>query len=185
MKLEVRDLGVWFADRRVVEVDSLELDRGETLGLVGETGSGKSMTAYAIAGLAPGMGARVEGSVQLDGRELTTLSHGGRYSSAGLSRMFGVKPQTMIKQIAMLEGGGLIERNLAKGSKRVLEVTMTEAGRVALRACDKAATAVEADIFASFEPWELDTYRALMQKLLASMRRAPSEADEQMAANET
>jgi ABC-type glutathione transport system ATPase component len=76
MKLEVRDLGVWFADRRVVEVDLLELDRGETLGLVGETGSGKSMTAYAIAGLAPGMGARVEGSVQLDGRELTTLSQG-------------------------------------------------------------------------------------------------------------
>jgi autotransporter-associated beta strand protein len=29
---------------------------------------------------------------------------------------------------------------------------MTEAGRVALRACDKAATAVEATIFASFEP---------------------------------
>jgi ABC-type glutathione transport system ATPase component len=72
--LEVRDLGVWFGDRRVVAVDALDLDRGQTLGIVGETGSGKSMTAYAIAGLALGMGARVEGSVRFDGRELTGLS---------------------------------------------------------------------------------------------------------------
>jgi DNA-binding MarR family transcriptional regulator len=111
-------------------------------------------------------------------RILTTLSHGGNRSSAELSRSFGVKPQTMIKQIAILEGNGLIERNLAEGNKRVLEVTMTEKGRVALRACDKAATAVEAAIFAPFEAGELKTYRALMQKLLVSMRRVPSEADE-------
>jgi DNA-binding MarR family transcriptional regulator len=96
--------------------------------------------------------------------------------------MFGVKPQTMIKQIAILEGNGLITRNLAKGNKRVLEVTMTEAGRVALRACDKAATAVEAAIFAVFDPGELKTYRALMQKLLASLRRVRSEIDEEMSA---
>ncbi len=111
-------------------------------------------------------------------RILTTLSHGEKRSSAALSRMFGVKPQTMIKQIAILESNGLIERNLAKGNKRVLEVTMTEAGRVALRACDKAATAVETAIFACFAPGELKTYRALMEKLLGSLRRVPSEADE-------
>ncbi len=109
-------------------------------------------------------------------RILTTLLHGGKRSSAELSRMFGVKPQTMIKQIASLESNGLIKRNLAEGSKRVLEVTMTEAGRVALRACDKAATAVEAEIFASLEPGELATYRALMQKILAGLRRIPSES---------
>jgi len=81
----------------------------------------------------------------------------------------------MIKQIAILEGNGLIERKLAKTNKRVLEVTMTEAGRVALRSCDQAATALESAIFATFEPGELKTYRALMQKLLASMRRIPTE----------
>lgn len=111
-------------------------------------------------------------------RILTTLSHGGKFSSAKLSRMFAVKPQTMIKQIASLESDGLIERQLAKGSKRVLEVTMTDAGRAALRACDKAATAVEAEIFACFAPGELETYRALMQKLLASLRGLPSEGEE-------
>jgi ABC-type glutathione transport system ATPase component len=74
MMLEVRNLGVWFGERQVVAVDALDLDRGQMLGIVGETGSGKSMTAYAIAGLAPGMGARVEGSVKLEGRELLGLS---------------------------------------------------------------------------------------------------------------
>ena len=108
-------------------------------------------------------------------RILVTLSHGEKRSSAKLSRMFGVKPQTMIKQIAILEGNGLIERNLAKGSKRVLEVTMTEAGRGALRSCDKAATSVEADIFSVFAAGELQTYRVLMEKLLDSMRRLPDE----------
>jgi DNA-binding MarR family transcriptional regulator len=111
-------------------------------------------------------------------RILTTLSHGGNFSSAKLSRMFAVKPQTMIKQIANLESNGLIERQLARGSKRVLEVRMTEKGRAALRACDKAATAVEAEIFSCFAPGELEIYRALMEKLLASMRRVPNEAEE-------
>ncbi len=111
-------------------------------------------------------------------RILTTLSGGGKRSSAELSRMFGVKPQSMIKQIANLEGNGLIERRLAKGNRRVLEVTMTEAGRVALRSCEQAAAALESAIFAAFEPGELKTYRALMQKLLASVGRIPSEVYE-------
>jgi DNA-binding MarR family transcriptional regulator len=111
-------------------------------------------------------------------RILTTLSHGEKRSSAKLSRMFGVKPQTMIKQIVNLETNGLIERNLARGSKRVLEVSMTEAGRVALRACDKAATAVEAAIFACFEPGELETYRALMEKVLAGMHHVSGDVEE-------
>ena len=111
-------------------------------------------------------------------RILTSLSHGEKRSSAELSRMFAVKPQTMIKQIAILESNGLIERHLAKDSKRVLEVTMTDAGRVALRACDKAATVLEAAIFACFGPGELETFRSLMQKLLADMRRVPSEVNE-------
>lgn len=106
-------------------------------------------------------------------RILTSLSHLEKLSSAELSRMFGVKPQSMIKQISMLESNGLIQRKLGKGNKRVLEVTMTEEGRVALRACDRAATAVEAAIFASLSPEELKTYRALMLKILDSVRGIP------------
>jgi DNA-binding MarR family transcriptional regulator len=92
--------------------------------------------------------------------------------------MFAVKPQTMIKQIASLESDGLIERHLAKGNKRVLEVSMTQAGRATLRACDKAASAVEAEIFAAFDPAEVTTYRNLMLKILAGLRHMPSTHEE-------
>ncbi|HEY2937626.1 MAG TPA: ABC transporter ATP-binding protein [Gaiellaceae bacterium] len=70
MKLEIRGLDVRFGDRRVVELDALDVDAGEIVGLVGESGSGKSTTALAVLGLVESAGARVEGSVKLDGREL-------------------------------------------------------------------------------------------------------------------
>ena len=51
---------------------SFALERGQTLGLIGESGSGKSLTALALMGLLP-EGARVQGSVHFAGQELTTL----------------------------------------------------------------------------------------------------------------
>ena len=72
-RIAVRDLHVAFEDRTVVELEALELRPGEIVGIAGESGSGKSMTAMAIMGLAPALGARVRGSVRLDGRELIGL----------------------------------------------------------------------------------------------------------------
>ena len=51
---------------------SFSLERGDTLGLVGESGCGKSMTALALMGLAP-ENAEVSGSIRLDGEELIGL----------------------------------------------------------------------------------------------------------------
>jgi peptide/nickel transport system ATP-binding protein len=70
MKLELRDLEILFGERTVVELGALDVGAGEIVGLVGESGSGKSMTALAVLGLAETAGARVTGSVKLDGREL-------------------------------------------------------------------------------------------------------------------
>src|SRR5213076_599431 len=47
----------------------------EIVGLAGDSGSGKSMTTLAVLGLAHTVGARVSGSIRLDGAELTGLSH--------------------------------------------------------------------------------------------------------------
>lgn len=74
MSLEVQNLTISFGTRRVVEGVTLSLHRGEVVGLAGESGSGKSMTANAVMGLAELMGARVEGSVSLDGEELVGAS---------------------------------------------------------------------------------------------------------------
>ncbi|MEO8805648.1 MAG: ABC transporter ATP-binding protein [Burkholderiaceae bacterium] len=51
----------------------LQMRRGDTLGLIGESGCGKSMTALALMGLLP-EGAKVEGSIRLNGAELVGLA---------------------------------------------------------------------------------------------------------------
>jgi peptide/nickel transport system ATP-binding protein len=78
--LEVRDLQTHFFTRdgvvRAVDGVSFELTRGETLGIVGESGCGKSVTALSILRLiAPETGRIVGGSIRFGGRELTTLSN--------------------------------------------------------------------------------------------------------------
>jgi peptide/nickel transport system ATP-binding protein len=52
---------------------SFTLERGQTLGLIGESGCGKSLTALALMGLLP-EGAQVAGSMRLDGQELVGLA---------------------------------------------------------------------------------------------------------------
>jgi peptide/nickel transport system ATP-binding protein len=52
---------------------SFALQRGGTLGLIGESGCGKSITALALMGLLP-EGAAPRGSIRFDGQELTTLA---------------------------------------------------------------------------------------------------------------
>jgi peptide/nickel transport system ATP-binding protein len=76
-RLVISELEVSFGDRRVVSLEDLRLDHGEIVGLAGESGSGKSMTTLAVLGLAHTVGARVSGSIKLDGQELTTLSPPG------------------------------------------------------------------------------------------------------------
>jgi peptide/nickel transport system ATP-binding protein len=75
--LEVQDLSVTFRTESgtVSAVDhvSLSLGRGEIVGVVGESGCGKSVTAMSLAGLLPGS-ARVSGSVTLHGTELIGAS---------------------------------------------------------------------------------------------------------------
>ena len=76
--LEVRDLKTHFFTRQgvVQAVDgvSFSVEKGQTLGIVGESGCGKSVTALSIMGLIPKPPAKiVGGEVLFDGRDLTQL----------------------------------------------------------------------------------------------------------------
>ncbi len=78
--LTVRDLRVHFSGRagliKAVDGCDLTLAHGERFGLIGESGSGKTMVALSLMGLLPGT-ARLSGSIRLGETELTTLDHHG------------------------------------------------------------------------------------------------------------
>ncbi|MEV0677224.1 ABC transporter ATP-binding protein [Actinosynnema sp. NPDC050436] len=77
--LEVRDLTVVFerkGEQPFTAVDhvSFDVEPGQTVGLVGESGCGKSVTSLAVMGLLPKRGARVSGTVSYEGVNLLSLS---------------------------------------------------------------------------------------------------------------
>lgn len=79
--LEIKDLHVEYItdDARVFAVNGLNLDvrRGETVGLVGETGAGKTTTALSILRLLPERTGRItKGSIRLGDRDIIKSSEG-------------------------------------------------------------------------------------------------------------
>lgn len=72
MSLVVRDLVIEIDGRRVVDGVSFDVPDGARVGLIGESGSGKSLTALAVLGLLPDA-ATASGSIRWDDRELIDL----------------------------------------------------------------------------------------------------------------
>lgn len=72
MSLEVNDLVVEIGGRRLLDGISFAVADGERLGLIGESGSGKSLTAMAVLGLLP-QSATVSGSIRWNGTELVGM----------------------------------------------------------------------------------------------------------------
>lgn len=75
--LSVKDLHVEYRTDletvKAVNGISFDLDRGETLGLVGETGAGKTSTALALLRLLPELTGYCEGEIKLEGRDVFSI----------------------------------------------------------------------------------------------------------------
>jgi len=78
MMLDVRDLKVYFYTRggvvKAVDGITFGMREGETLGIVGESGCGKTTTGMAIMNMVSRPGRIAGGSISLDGREISSLS---------------------------------------------------------------------------------------------------------------
>jgi peptide/nickel transport system ATP-binding protein len=131
--LAVEDLRTSFHTRdgvvRAVDGVSWTLGKSEVLGIVGESGCGKSVTALSIMGLVPDPPGCVQGSVRLNGRELVGLPEAAmrRIRGNAVSMVFQ-EPMTSLdpvmrigRQIAepLVEHRGLSRR---EGEKRAVDL---------------------------------------------------------------
>ena len=92
--LDVRDLTVTFRTERgtvtALNAVNLTLERGQVLGLIGESGSGKSVTMRALLRILPRKRAQVSGSIALNGRDVLALKGKdlARYRGGDVSMIF-------------------------------------------------------------------------------------------------
>jgi len=71
--LDITDLEVSFGKNKALRGVSFSLEKGERLGIVGESGAGKSMAAFAVINLISDPGRITGGSVVFDGQRLDTM----------------------------------------------------------------------------------------------------------------
>ncbi|MFN3218400.1 MAG: dipeptide/oligopeptide/nickel ABC transporter permease/ATP-binding protein [Acidimicrobiales bacterium] len=131
--LSVRGLSVAVDDGpELVSEVSFELRQGEVLGLVGESGCGKTMTARSLLGLLPHGVSRSAGSIRWDGRELIGMS------DAEMRRVRGSEI-AMISQEPMVALDPLfsVKYQLTRPIRRLRGVGRREADRIALELLDQ------------------------------------------------
>ncbi|WP_135827586.1 dipeptide ABC transporter ATP-binding protein [Halorussus halobius] len=115
-----------------IEDVTFDLDPGETLGIVGESGSGKSVTARSIMGLLDENGRVANGSVDLEGRELTAMSESELASVRG-SEIAMIFQDPMSSLTPVLTVGTQITETILEHR----DVTKAEAREEAIRLLDR------------------------------------------------
>ena len=115
--LQVRDLDVTFVtpDRTVHAVNGVSFDvkRGETLGILGESGSGKSVTLRSILKLHPEHRTRWSGSIKLEGDEVLSMK------GAALADLRGNRVARIFQEPATaFDPGGTVGQQSAETSKQ-------------------------------------------------------------------
>ena len=164
--LQITDLQVSTNSTPLLEGISLEIPRGGRVGLIGESGSGKSLTALSIIGLLP-QALRTSGSITFHGRELLGLSdremsklRGKKIAMIFQEPMSALDPLMKVsKQIPastaattrLLEEVGLdasfgsrYPHQLSGGQRQRVMIAMALAQDPELLICDEPTTALDA-----------------------------------------
>jgi peptide/nickel transport system ATP-binding protein len=129
--LEIQDLTVEFPTRRGVlralDKISLGIDTGEILGVVGESGAGKSLTGAAIVGLLERPGRIAGGEIRLEGKRIDNLSQ------EQLRRIRGKRIGTIFQDpLTTLNPLYTIGRQLTETMQTHIRLTDAEARRRAI-----------------------------------------------------
>lgn len=130
--IRVRDLVVAFGDHMVLDHLSLDVDRGEILGFVGGSGSGKSVLLRTIVGLLP----KMQGRIDVLGADLGSVSDEGRRR---VERRWGILFQhgALFSSLTALQNVQLPMREYLDISERLLrEVATAKLEMVGLTADD-------------------------------------------------
>ena len=101
---------------------------------------------------------------------LSVLEHNDGLSSAKLSQRFHVKPQTMGEMIALLVAKGLIVRRENDTNRKILCLSLTDAGAQAVRAGDVIVGGLEINMLGGFDPAEVHIFRKMMRKMLSNLQ---------------
>ena len=199
--LEIKDLKTWLDSSggtvRAIDGIDLEVARGETFAIVGESGCGKSMTALSVLRLLPEAGQIVDGSVLLGGEDLLCLPEAAMRCVRGRRiAMIFQEPATSLNPVLTVgrQIGEVLQRHTAlrgeAARKRMLElldaVGIPDPGRrlgeysfqlsggLKQRVMIAVALAAEPDLLIADEPTTaLDvTIQAQVLDLLAELQRS-------------
>lgn len=148
--LSIRDLVVGYDQpngglTEVVRGVSLELQRGEVHGLIGESGSGKTQTAFAVLGLLPQGGRVTEGSIRFAGAEIAGAPERVYRDIRG--RRIGYVPQ---EPMSNLDPSFTIGSQLVEPMRVVLGLPKAQAKKRALELLDRVGIPNPIRTFESF-----------------------------------
>jgi DNA-binding MarR family transcriptional regulator len=103
---------------------------------------------------------------------LSVLARHPGLSSAQLARRSFISPQAANEIVSMMERKGLVVREADPRNRRILRMSLTDAGEVALRAGDELVDELEDRMFARLRHAEVEMFRSTLEMCLSEFTGA-------------